>query len=46
MLTTWLVELYLNELRALQDQGRVQEKQRVQKDFHNMLRKDMLKVHC
>jgi len=44
MLTTWLVELYLNELGVLQDQGRIQEKQRVQRDFHDMLRKDMLKV--
>ena len=44
MLTTWLVELYLNELGVLQDQGRLQERQRLQKDFHDMLRKDMLKV--
>jgi len=44
MLTTWLVELYLNELGALQDQGKIQEKQKVQRDFHDMLRKDMLKV--
>ncbi|XP_065901474.1 vacuolar protein sorting-associated protein 18 homolog [Dysidea avara] len=43
MLTTWLVELYLNELGVLQDQGRVQEKQRLQREFHDMLRKDMLK---
>ena len=45
MLTTWLVELYLNELGVLQDQGRRQEKQRLQKDFHDMLRKDLLKVN-
>ena len=44
MLTTWLVELYLNELGVLQDQGKAHERQRLQRDFHDMLRKDMLKV--
>jgi len=44
MLTTWLVELYLNGLGVLQDQGKLQEKKALQRDFHDMLRKDMLKV--
>ena len=44
MLTTWLVELHLNELGVLQDQGKMYEKQQLQREYHDMLWKDMLKV--
>ena len=44
MLTTWLIELYLNELGNLLDDGQTEQHARVQEEFHMLLAKSALKV--
>lgn len=44
MLTTWLIELFLNELGSLSDAGDMRTKQRLQREFYDFLSQDHLKV--
>ena len=44
MLTTWLVELFLNDMGALKDQGELAKHDRLRADFHTFLRRDSLVV--
>ena len=44
MLTTWLIELYLNELGTLLDDGKTDQYAKIQEDFHKLLAKPALKV--
>ena len=44
MLTTWLIELYLNELGVLRDEGETERHRRLQKEFHDFLRLESLAV--
>ena len=43
MLTTWLIELYLNDLGCLSDEGDVAGHKRLQTEFHTFLRRPVLK---
>ena len=43
MLTTWLIELYLNDLGCLNDEGDVTGHKRLQTEFHTFLRRPGLK---
>ena len=45
LLTTWLIELFLNELGALQDRGEQREYKRLQSQFYSFLSQESLKVH-
>ncbi len=44
MLTTWLIELYLNALGTLKDEGDMDGHQLMQGEFHTFLRKPGLRV--
>ena len=44
MLTTWLIELFLNELGSLSDSGEMRSRERLQKEFYNFLSQEHLKV--
>lgn len=44
MLTTWLIELFLNELGALQDRGEQRNYKRLQSEFYSFLSQEALKV--
>jgi hypothetical protein len=44
MLTTWLIELFLNELGTLSDTGERRAHKRLQQEFHVFLSQDYLKV--
>ncbi len=44
MLTTWLIELHLNALGSLKDDGDLDGYRRVQKGFHAFLEKPSLRV--
>ena len=44
MLTTWLIELFLNELGALTDKGEQRSYKRLQSEFYAFLSQDYLKV--
>ena len=44
MLTTWLIELFLNELGTLHDDGLTEQYKKVQRDFHNFLGKQEFRV--
>lgn len=44
MLTTWLIELFLNELGSLSDSGDMRSRERLQKEFYNFLSQEHLKV--
>ena len=44
MLTTWLIELYLNDLGTLKDDGDMEGHRRLQRDFHTFLEQPSLRV--
>ena len=44
MLTTWLIELYLNELGGLRDEGAMTNHHKLQLEFHKFLENDALRV--
>lgn len=44
MLSTWLTELYLNELGNLHDEGKDESYLKLQKEFHEFLGSHYLKV--
>lgn len=45
MLSTWLTELYLNELGNLNDERNMEAYLRLQKEFHDFLDRPELKVY-
>ena len=44
MLTTWLIELFLNELGGLRDEGDATGHHKLQQQFHKFLETDGLRV--
>ncbi len=44
MLTTWLIELFLNELGTLSDTGNRRGYERLQKEFYEFLSQEHLKA--
>ena len=44
MLTTWLIELFLNELGGLRDEGDMTAHHKLQQQFHKFLETDALRV--
>ena len=44
MLTTWLIELFLNELGGLRDEGDATGHHKLQQQFHKFLEIDALRV--
>jgi hypothetical protein len=44
MLTTWLIELFLNELGGLRDEGDATAHHKLQQQFHKFLEIDGLRV--
>lgn len=44
MLTTWLIELFLNELGTLYDRGEQRSYKKLQTEFYTFLSQDSLKV--
>ena len=44
MLTTWLIELFLNELGSLKDEGDGTTHSKLQRDFHKFLESDALRL--
>ena len=44
MLTTWLIELYVNDLGNLRDEERLEEHKTLQAEFHQFLASPSLQV--
>ena len=44
MLTTWLIELFLNELGSLADSGERRAYERLQREFYDFLSQEHLKA--
>ncbi len=44
MLTTWIIELFLNELGSLHDTGEINAYKRLRQEFHSFLSQEPLKV--